>query len=168
MYLASDYIHPTPRGGRCRIRIYLPGNEHDSPVIISSELPNIDGSSVTYSAHQIAAEVFRYHRLSAPVWTVHYPKEATDGISETFELVVFLKSGCPWQLFAPRLPSVVYRLLSLQKIAPQRSVGPHLQGLAELREEESRQEPRSIGSDNGVPERLDHRGGRPIERLRHP
>jgi hypothetical protein len=23
MHLASDYIHPTPRGGTCRIRIYL-------------------------------------------------------------------------------------------------------------------------------------------------
>jgi hypothetical protein len=24
MYLASDYTHPTPRGSRCRVRIYLP------------------------------------------------------------------------------------------------------------------------------------------------
>jgi hypothetical protein len=23
MHLASDYIHPAPRGGKCRIRIYL-------------------------------------------------------------------------------------------------------------------------------------------------
>jgi hypothetical protein len=45
---------------------------------------------VTYSAHQIAAEVIRYHRLGVPpVWIEHYPKEATDGRSETFELVVF-------------------------------------------------------------------------------
>ncbi len=49
-----------------------------------------EGSSVTYSAHQIAAEVIRYHRLGVPpVWIEHYPKEATDGHSETFELVVF-------------------------------------------------------------------------------
>jgi hypothetical protein len=89
MHLASDYIHPTPKGGRCRIRVYLPEDERDAPVVICSELPNNEGSSVTYSAHQIAAEVIRYHNLSMPVWVEHYPKEATDGHSETFELVVF-------------------------------------------------------------------------------
>jgi DNA invertase Pin-like site-specific DNA recombinase len=61
MHLASDYIHPTPRGGRCRIRIYLPEEERDVPVVICSELPSNEDSSVTYSAHQIAAEVLRYH-----------------------------------------------------------------------------------------------------------
>jgi hypothetical protein len=54
------------------------------------ELPNNEGSSVTYAAHQIAAEVIRYPNLGVPpVWIEHYPKEATDGASETFELVVF-------------------------------------------------------------------------------
>jgi hypothetical protein len=24
MYLAADYIHPTPQRGRCRVRIYRP------------------------------------------------------------------------------------------------------------------------------------------------
>jgi hypothetical protein len=57
--------------------------------VICSELPNNEGSPVTYSSHQIAAEVIRYHKLSVPVWIEHYPKEATDGTSETFELVVF-------------------------------------------------------------------------------
>jgi hypothetical protein len=65
VHLASDYIHPTPRGGRCRI--HLPEDERDAPVVICSELPNNEGSSVTYSAHQIAAEVIRYHKLSVPV-----------------------------------------------------------------------------------------------------
>jgi hypothetical protein len=88
--LVSDYIHPTPKGGRCRIRIYPPEEEHDAPVVICSELPGNEGSSVTYSAHQIAAEVIRYHKLGVPlVWIEHYPKGATDGHSETFELVVF-------------------------------------------------------------------------------
>ena len=90
MHLASDYIHPTPRDGRCRIRIYLSEDERDKPVVICSELPISEGSSVTYSANQIAAEVIRYHRFALPpVWIEHYPKEATDGASETFELVVF-------------------------------------------------------------------------------
>jgi hypothetical protein len=90
MYLASDYIHPTPRGGRCRVRVYLPEEESDAPVVLCSELPDNEGSSVTYSAHQIAAEVIRFHEFALPpVWIEHYPKEATDGHSETFELVVF-------------------------------------------------------------------------------
>jgi len=89
MHLASDYIHPTPRGGRCSVRVYLSDDEGDAPVVVCSELPNNEGSSVTYSAHQIAAEVIRYHKLPIPVWIEHYPREATDGASETFELVVF-------------------------------------------------------------------------------
>jgi hypothetical protein len=52
MHLASDYIHTTPRGGVCRIRIYLPEDERDAPVVICSELAYNEGSSVTYSAHQ--------------------------------------------------------------------------------------------------------------------
>jgi hypothetical protein len=90
MHLASAYIHPTPRGGKCRIRVYLPEkDERDAPVVICSELPNNEGSSVTYSAHQIAAEVISYDKLSIPVWIEHYPKEAIDGHSETLELEVF-------------------------------------------------------------------------------
>jgi hypothetical protein len=90
VHLANDYIHPTPRGGKCRIRIYLPEDEQGSPVVICSELPNNEGSSVTCSAHHIAAEVIRYNEFaSPPVWIEHYLPEATDGTSETFELVVF-------------------------------------------------------------------------------
>jgi hypothetical protein len=58
-------------------------------VVICSELPSNEGSSITYVPEQIGAEVIRYHKLSAPVWIEHYPKEATDDASETFELVVF-------------------------------------------------------------------------------
>lgn len=61
MHLASDYVQPTPRAGRCRIRIYLPEEEQDAPVVICSELPNNGGTSVTYAAEQLAAEVIRSH-----------------------------------------------------------------------------------------------------------
>jgi hypothetical protein len=61
MHLATDYVHPTPRAGRCRIRIYLPKEERDALVVICSELPNNEGSSITYVPEQIAAEVIRYH-----------------------------------------------------------------------------------------------------------
>ena len=90
MHLASDYIHPTPRSGQCRVRIYLPEEEQDMPVVICSELPNNGGTSVTYAAEQLAAEVIRSHKLPTPlVWVEHWPKEATDGGEETFELVDF-------------------------------------------------------------------------------
>jgi hypothetical protein len=68
----------------------LPEDQRDAPVAICPELPSNESPSVTYSAHQIAAEVIRYHKLGvSPVWIEHYPKEATDGTSETFELVAF-------------------------------------------------------------------------------
>jgi hypothetical protein len=90
VHLASDYIHPTPREGRCCIRTYLPEEEQDAPVVICSELPNNRGTSVTYAAEQLAAEVIRSHRLPTPlVWIEHWPKQAMDGREETFELVVF-------------------------------------------------------------------------------
>jgi hypothetical protein len=94
MHLPNDYIHPTPRGGRCRIRFYLPEDRRDAPVVICSELPSNEGSSVTYSTHQIAAEVINYNEfLLPPVWIEHYRLETTDGASETFELVVFSSYG---------------------------------------------------------------------------
>jgi hypothetical protein len=90
MHLATDYIHPTPRGGRCRVRVYLPEDERDAPVVICSELPTNEGSSITYAAEQLAAEVIRYHRLHAPVvWIEHHPPITTDSFTETFDLVVF-------------------------------------------------------------------------------
>ena len=94
MHLATDYIHPTPRGGRCRVRVYLPEEERDAPVVICSELPTNDGASITYAAEQLAAEVIRYHSLTPPlVWIEHHPPLATDGNTETFDLVAFSSYG---------------------------------------------------------------------------
>jgi hypothetical protein len=90
MHLATDYIHPTPRGGRCRVRVYLPDEDQDAPVVICSELPTNDGTSITYAAEQLAAEVIRYHSLTPPlVWIEHHPPITTDGDTETFDLVAF-------------------------------------------------------------------------------
>jgi hypothetical protein len=93
MHLASDYIHPYKDAGgrlaRCRVRIYLPDDVRDAPVVICSELPNNPGGSVTNSAEVIAAGVIQANELITPlVWIEHWPKETTDGL-ETFELVVF-------------------------------------------------------------------------------
>ena len=93
MHLASDYIHPYKDAGggraRCRVRIYLPDDVRDAPVVICSELPSNSGGSITNSAEVIAAGVIRANELPIPlVWIEHWPEESTEG-QETFELVVF-------------------------------------------------------------------------------
>ena len=94
MHLASDYIHPyKDAGGRpahCRVRLYLPEDMRDAPVVICSELPNNPGGSITDSAEVIVAGVIRSNELPTPlVWIEHWPKESTDREEETFDLVVF-------------------------------------------------------------------------------
>jgi hypothetical protein len=94
MHLASDYIHPYKDAGgrpaRCRVRIYLPEEVRDAPVVICSELPNNPGDSITNSVEVIAAGVIRANELPTPlVWIEHWPKESTNGGEEVFELVVF-------------------------------------------------------------------------------
>jgi hypothetical protein len=94
MHLASDYIHPYKDAGggraRCRVQIYLPDDMRDAPVVVCSELPNNPGGSITNSVEAIAAGVIRANKLPTPlVWIEHWPEEATDGVEESFELVVF-------------------------------------------------------------------------------
>jgi hypothetical protein len=94
VHLATDYIHPTPRAGRYRVRVYLPEEDQDAPVVIRSELPTNDGASITHAAEQLAAEVIRYHSLTPPlVWIEHHPPLSTDGNTETFDLVAFSSYG---------------------------------------------------------------------------
>jgi hypothetical protein len=94
MHLVCDFIHPYKHaGGRpahCRVRIYLPEDVHDAPVVICSELPNNPGGSVTNSVEVIAAGVIRDNELPTPlIWIEHRPEESTNGGKETFDLVVF-------------------------------------------------------------------------------
>ena len=94
MHLAGDYIHPyKDAGGRsahCRVRIYLPEDVRDAPVVICSELPNNPGGSITNSAEVIAAGVIRANELTSPlVWIEHWPKESSGEGEERFDLVVF-------------------------------------------------------------------------------
>jgi len=93
VHLASDYIHPYKDAGghpaHCRVRIYLPGDFRDAPVVICSELPNHPGGSITNSAEVIAAGVIRANELPTPlVWIEHWPEESAEE-QETFDLVVF-------------------------------------------------------------------------------
>jgi hypothetical protein len=94
VHLASDYIHPYKDAGghpaHCRVRIYLPEEMHDVPVVICSELSNNPGGSITNSAEVVAEGVIRANELPTPlVWIEHWPKDTTEGGAETFELVVF-------------------------------------------------------------------------------
>jgi len=90
-HLASDYIHSYNDAGgrpaRCRVRIYLPDDMRDAPVVVCSELPNNPGGPITNSAEAIAAKVIRSHRLPTPlVWIENWDKESTDGEEEKCEL----------------------------------------------------------------------------------
>jgi hypothetical protein len=91
--LAADYVHPfeSPSGihSRCRIRVYLPEQEHDAPVVVCSELPENPGIPVTGAAENIAAEVIKAYWLVDPVWIEYHPEDTTAAGIESFELVVF-------------------------------------------------------------------------------
>jgi hypothetical protein len=94
VHLTSDYIHPYKdargRPAHCRVRIYLPEEMRDAPVVICSEVPNNPGESISNSSEAIAAAVIRANELPTPlVWIEHWPKESTDGEEETFDLLVF-------------------------------------------------------------------------------
>jgi hypothetical protein len=72
------------------MRVYLPSEDKDAPVVVCSELPTNDGASIAYAAEQLAAEVIHYHDLTRPVvWIEHHSPETTDGSIETFDLVAF-------------------------------------------------------------------------------
>ena len=103
MNLIYDRPHPTPHGGRCRIRIYTGGfGAGVLPVVICTERPNNPGMSITDAAAQLAAEVLlmkpdvfhiirvgRYaDQYDRPmVWVEHYTHLLLD--PATFDLVEF-------------------------------------------------------------------------------
>ena len=71
------------------MRIYLPDETGDSPVVVCSEVPNNPGGSITNSAEVISAGVIQANELPTPlIWVEHWPEESTDR-QESFELVVF-------------------------------------------------------------------------------
>lgn len=91
MELVHDYIHPTPGEGCCRVRLYLPDEAEDSPVVILSELRENTGRSVTDAASRIAAEIISGHGLEdpPPVFIEHYPAFFHPPDPDTFDLVTF-------------------------------------------------------------------------------
>jgi hypothetical protein len=68
MKKTHDYIHHYrgywSDGGKCRIRIYR--EEELAPVVICSQLPDNDNTSVTNMVEYLAAEVIKEHGLPTP------------------------------------------------------------------------------------------------------
>ncbi len=92
MHLAADYIHPTPHGGHCRVRIYLPEEERDAPVVICTEPPDNPGMSVTNAVERIAGEVISAHRLPVPIVFIEHYEHGARGTPEdpaSFDMVTF-------------------------------------------------------------------------------
>jgi hypothetical protein len=85
-----DYIHHYrgywSDGGKCRIRIYH--EDGCAPVVICSQLPDNDNTSVTNMAEYLTAEVIEKHGLPTPLsWIEHYPEH--EGEIGEYSLVEF-------------------------------------------------------------------------------
>jgi hypothetical protein len=116
-----DYIHYYrgywSEGGKCRIRIYQ--EDGQAPVVICSQLPDNDNTSVTNMAEYLAAEVIEEHKLLTPLtWVEHYPEHEGD-IGE-YSLVRFsswrreeVRLGGVWRY---RMGSPAWSPLSTQKL----------------------------------------------------
>ena len=91
MKKTHDYVHRyrgyLSDGGRCRVRIY---QEDGRPsVVICSQLPDNDNTSVTNMAEYLAAEIIQEHQLPTPLaWIEHYPEH--EGEIGEYSLVSFL------------------------------------------------------------------------------
>ena len=77
MKKTHDYIHYYrgywSDGGKCRIRIYQ--EDRQMPVVICSQLPENNNTSITNTAEYLAAEVIEKHNLpTPPIWIEHYPE----------------------------------------------------------------------------------------------
>jgi hypothetical protein len=85
-----DYIHRYmgywSDGGRCSIRIYQ--EEGRAPVVICTQLPDNDNTSITNMAEYLAAEIIEERVLPTPlVWIEHYPEH--EGEIGEYSLVRF-------------------------------------------------------------------------------
>ena len=68
-------------GGRCRIEVYAPDRDEAGrpPVIVATELPDNDNTSITNLAEVLAADVVaaifpeRLEEVEPVIWLEHYP-----------------------------------------------------------------------------------------------
>ena len=90
MRMTRDYIYYYrgywSDGGRCRIRIYQ--EDGRASVVICSQLPDNDNTSLTNMAEYLAAELIEEHILPTPlIWIEHYPEH--EGAIGEYSLVRF-------------------------------------------------------------------------------
>lgn len=85
-------------GGVCRIEVYTA--EGLPPLIVATELPENENTSITNAAEYVAAEVMERYLTAEMmaghdppfVWVEHYPRVEADrraGLRETWDLVTF-------------------------------------------------------------------------------
>ncbi len=79
-------------GAVCRIRVYRPAGS--PPVVVATELPENENSSITNAVEELAADVLASYLPDRAgddrpfVWVEHYPP-GPGGRDETFDLVTF-------------------------------------------------------------------------------
>ncbi len=122
MKKTHDYVHYY-RGywsdkGKCRIRIYQEEDGRD-PVVICSQLPDNDNTSVTNMAEYLAAEVIEEHGLATPLtWIEHYPEHR--GEPGEYSLVIFSscerREVCLGGVWRYRVGSPKWSLLKPQEV----------------------------------------------------
>lgn len=94
MKLVHSYVHPTPMGGRCRIRLYLPEEDTsaDAPVIVCTEFADNPAMSITKSASMVAGAIPCAHHIEGRVVWIEHFEDGARGSEEdphTFDLVSF-------------------------------------------------------------------------------
>jgi hypothetical protein len=122
-----NYIHCYrgywSEGGKCRIRIYR--EDGCAPMIICSQLPDNENTSITNIAEYLAAEVIEEHGLPTPlVWVEHYPEH--EGEIGEYSLVRFsnwdpqeVRLGSVWR---QRIGSPSWSSLSTEQV--KKMIGP--------------------------------------------
>lgn len=93
MILQEDFIYEYrghhSNGGKCRIRIYAPSEESIDNVVICSELPENDNTSIFDMVPYLIAELRKPYVMIRPLWIEHYPPGVRGYTEETFQLVTF-------------------------------------------------------------------------------
>jgi len=112
-----DYIHYYrgywSDGGKCRIRIYR--EDGLAPVVVCSQLPDNDNTSVTNMAEYLAAEIIKERSLPTPLtWIEHYPEH--EGEIGEYSLVRFSS----WELTEVCLGGVWRYRLGSPRWSPRR------------------------------------------------
>ena len=122
-----DYIHRYrgywSGGGKCRIRIFQ--EDGRTPMVVCSQLPDNDNTSVTNLAEYLAAEVIEEHSLPTPmIWIEHYPEHEED--LRQYSLVAFfdwkLQKVCLGGVWRYRVGSPRWMSLSTDEV--KKIIGP--------------------------------------------